>query len=118
MITKEEYEKYFGVEAPSNLKRLEFLALNEIRTIMIDNVPKENNFKYEPFKKALIEQINYLNMNGDLIDSAGGNNYSLGSYSESSSSNNNSFNNKNRISPATYDILLSYGLLYCGIGGV
>lgn len=117
MINKKEYQECIGVPAPSNLNRLEFLALNELRTIMVENVPSSNDILYGTFKKALMEQINYFNMNSDLIDSSSSGSYSLGSYSEGGSSQNNNLDNKNRISPAAYDILLSNGLLYCGLGG-
>ena len=30
MVTKEEYEEYFGQTAPSNFSRLEYISLNTI----------------------------------------------------------------------------------------
>lgn len=118
MITQEEYQKYIGVStAPSNLKRLEYLALNELKSIIVENIPTSNDLIYNDFKKALMEQINYFDMNSDLIDSNGSGSYTLGSYSENSSNQNND-NSKsiNRISPVAHDILLNCGLLYCGLG--
>ena len=32
MVTKEEYEEYFGQSAPSNFPRLEFISLNTIKS--------------------------------------------------------------------------------------
>lgn len=117
MITQEEYQKYIGVStAPSNLKRLEYLALNELKSIMVGNIPKDDDLVYDDFIMALMEQINYFDMNSDLIDSSGSGSYTLGSYSEGSSSQNNISKSINRISPVAYDILLNCGLLYCGLG--
>ena len=118
MITQEEYQEYIGVStAPSNLKRLEYLALNELKSIMVSNIPTYDDLIYNDFKKALMEQINYFDMNSDLIDSSGSGSYTLGSYSEGSSSQNNISKSINRISPMAYDILLNIGLLYCGLKG-
>ena len=40
MVTQEEYLKYIGgTTAPSNFQRLEYLALKELKSIMIDNIP-------------------------------------------------------------------------------
>lgn len=117
MIKKEEYKKYLGVTAPENLERLEYLAINELKSIMITNVPTEADIVYDDFKKAVMEQIQYLNLNSDLIDSPASSGYTLGSYSEGGSNQNND-NSKsiNRISPVAHDILLNCGLLYCGLG--
>lgn len=117
MITQEEYQKYIGVStAPSNLKRLEYLALNELKSIMVGDIPNDDDLVYNDFIVALMEQINYFDMNSDLIDSSGSGSYTLGSYSESSSSQNNISKSINRISPVAYDILSNCGLLYCGLG--
>ena len=117
MITKEEYLEYLGVNtAPSNLSRLEYVALNELKSIMVMNIPNDNELMYNNFKKALIEQINYLDMNSDLINSSGSGGYTLGSYSESGSNQIESNKSISRISPVAYDILLNCGLLYCGLG--
>lgn len=117
MITEKEYKTYFGVDtAPTNLVRLEVIALNSFNAIMVLNVPSKDGIIYEDFKKALMEQINYFCENPELIESSGTGGFSLGSYSESSS--NNSQNNSktiNRVSPVSYDILLTCGLLYSGI---
>lgn len=115
MIKKEEYQEYIGVTAPSNLNRLEYLALNELKSIMVGNIPTSNDLIYNDFKKALMEQINYFDMNSDLIDSSGSSGYTLGSYSEGSSNQNNNSNSINKISPVAYNILLNCGLLYCGL---
>lgn len=117
MITKEEYIKYLGVTPPENLNRLEYLSINELKSVMIQNIPVETDLVYNDFKKAIMEQMNYFVENPELIDSAGTGSYTLGSYSESSSNQNND-NSKsiNRISPMSYDILLDCGLLYPGLG--
>lgn len=120
MITQKEYIAYFGANtAPDNLSRLEFISLNELKSIMIQNIPVETELVYKDFKKALMEQMNYFVENPELIDSAGTGGYTLGSYSENSS-NQDKDNSKsiNRISPVAHDILLNCGLLYCGLGGV
>lgn len=118
MITKEEYQKYLGVDtAPSNLERLEYISLNELKSIMVQNIPVSTDLCYKDFKKVLMEQMNYFVENPELIKSAGTSGYTLGSYSENSSNQNND-NSKsiNRISPVAYDILLNCGLLACGLG--
>ena len=117
MISEEEYAKYFGVgTAPKNLKRLEMLSLHTLQSIMFMNIPKEDSPHYEHFKYALIEQINYFDMNSDLIDSSGSGGYTLGSYSEGSSNNKENISKSiNRVSPVAYDILMSHGLLYSGL---
>lgn len=118
MITEEEYRIYLGVNTtPNNFKRLEYLSVNTLKSIMICNIPNENDLIYESFKKALMEQMNYFELNENLINDSIGGNYTLGSYSESDSSNENS-NSKSivRVSPVAYDILLNCGLLYSGIG--
>lgn len=119
MITKEEYEDYLGVTAPLNFKRLEYLSINELRSIMVKNVTIETDLVYKDLKKAIMEQINYFIENPDLIDSNRSGGYTLGSYSEGSS-NQNIENSKsiNRVSPVAHDILLNCGLLNCGLGGV
>ena len=118
MITQGEYQEYIGVStAPSNLKRLEYLALNELKSIMVENIPTINDLVYNDFKKALMEQINYFDSNPDLIDSTGSSGYTLGSYSEGSSNKGESNKSIGRISPAAYDILLNCGLLYSVLKG-
>ena len=120
MITEEEYVSYLGVNTtPTNFERLEYLSINELRSIMVTNVPAKEDLIYNEFKKAIMEQINYFVENPGLIDSTGSSGYTLGSYSEGSSNQNND-NSKsiNRISPVAHDILLNCGLLTCGLGGV
>ena len=118
MLKKEEYREYFGVStAPCNFERLKYLALNELKSIMTCNIPTINDLVYNDFKKALMEQINYFDINGDLIDSNGSSGYSLGSYSEGNSNQSDNSKSMNKISPVAYDILLNCGLLYCGLKG-
>lgn len=118
MINEQEYKEYLGVDtAPSNFDRLLYLSIQELRSIMVVNVPTSNDLTYEDFKKAVMEQISFFDINGDLVDSVSGSGASLGSYHEGSNSNeNNNSKSINRISPMAYDILLNAGLLYPGLG--
>ena len=119
MINKEDYKTYFGVNTtPSNFDRLIYLSIKELRSIMVINVPTSDDLVYNEFKKAIMEQINYFDINGDLLIESKSKGARLGSYQEGNSENNNS-NSKsiNRISPMAYDILLNAGLLYPGLGG-
>ena len=118
MVTKNEYKEYFGVgTVPSNFDRLLYLSIQELRSIMTENVPTSDELIYEDFKKAIMEQINFFDINGDLIDSIIGSGASLGSYHEGSNSNSNS-NSKsiNRTSPMAYNILLNIGLVCSSLG--
>ena len=118
MIDRIKYQEYLGVStAPSNLKRLEYLALNELKSLMETNIPNQDDLFYNDFLKALMEQIHYFDMNSDLICGAGSGSYTLGSYSENNSSQTESNKTINRISPVAYDILLNCGLLYSGLKG-
>ena len=113
MITAEDYKTYFGVStAPTNLVRLEFLALEEMKSIMTCDIPEEEDDSYDTFLNALMEQINYFDTNGDLLDS-NGSGASLGKFSEGTSNSEKS--NVSRISPMTYKILLNLGCLYVGL---
>lgn len=115
MIKEQEYCVYFGANTvPADFKRLEKIAINELRSLMIENVPQKGDFTFESFKQAVIEEINYLNLNDDLINYAESGGYTLGSYKEDASNQNK---NKNIISPVAYNILLNCGLLYTGLGG-
>ena len=118
MIDEIEYQQYLGVDTtPSNFKRIEFISLNELKSVMAKSVPTQDDLEYNDFKKALIEQMNYFVQNPDLIDSNGSGGYTLGSYSESSSSKTEVSKSIDRISPMAYDILLNIGLIYSGLGG-
>ena len=117
MITKEDYEEYFGETAPSNFSRLEFISLNTIKSVITRPVPKEACPCYEDFKKAILEQIKFYDFNSDLITDSSSGSYTLGSYSEGGSSSNDSSNSMSRISPAAYEILLNCGLLQSQLGG-
>lgn len=117
LITKEQYKSYIGVNtAPSNLERLEYLAINELKSIMVNNIPNKDNLIYKDFLKALMEQINYFDINSNLIDSSSSGSYTLGSYSEGGSNEKDNSKSINRISPVAHDILLNCGLLYSGLG--
>ena len=116
MISQSEYITYFGVDTtPSNFQRLETVAISELRSIMTQNIPTKDDLVYKEFIKALMEEMNYLDMNSDLINSGSAGGYTLGSYHEGSNQNNNS-QSINRVSPVAYDILLTAGLLYPGLG--
>lgn len=117
MITEKDYQDYFGVDtAPSNLARLEFLSLSTFKSIPIKMIPGKSCPLYDTFKKALMEQINFYDLNDDLITNNGSDGYTLGSYSESAS-NNEVYKSINRLSSAAYDILVSCGLISCSLGG-
>lgn len=117
MVTKEEYEEYFGQSAPSNFSRLEFISLNTIKSLITRAIPKEGCPCYEDFKKAILEQINFYEFNSDLIDTTNSGSYTLGSYSEGGSNSNETSKSINRLSPVAYEILLNCGLLQSQIGG-
>lgn len=116
MITQEQYSEYIGGTAPSNFERLEYIASNELKALMVCDIPTKEDLVYNDFLKALMEQINYLDLNPTLMEGCSNGSYSLGSYSENNSSENKSNETISRISPVAYDILLNCGLLYCGIG--
>lgn len=118
MVTEQDYEEYFGVDtAPSNFSRLEFLSLNTIKSNITKSVPKESCLCYEDFKKALLEQINFYDINSDLITNESTSGYTLGSYSESASNKKETSKSIDRLSPAAYEILLNCGLLESSLGG-
>lgn len=117
MVTKEEYEEYFGQTAPSNFSRLEYISLNTIKSIITRPVPEESCLFYKDFKKALLEQINYYDFNSDLITSSSSGSYTLGSYSEGGSSEIETSKSISRLSPIAYEILLNCGLLQSQLGG-
>ena len=117
MVTKEEYQEYFGQTAPSNFSRLEFISLNIIKSVITRPVPKENCPCYKEFKKAILEQINYYELNSDLLTDSSSGSYTLGSYSEGGSSTNETSNSISRLSPVAYEILLNCGLLQSQLGG-
>lgn len=119
MISESDYKKYFGVDtAPSNFKRLEKVAINNLKAVMIVNVPNDTDDVYEDFCDAIKEQIYFLDMNSDLINGASSGGYTLGSYSENNpSKETKNAETINRISPVAYDILLNCGLLYSGLKG-
>ncbi len=116
MITESAYKTYFGVStAPSNLTRLEFLALEEMKSIMSCEIPDDEDVNYDTFLNALMEQINYFDLNEDIITYSSVGGASLGKYSEGDTKTEMSGANKPRISPLTYKILLNLGYLYTGV---
>ena len=117
MVTAKDYVNYFGSIAPENLKRLEYLAINELRSIMVANVPTSDELIYGEFKRAILEQINYFVVNEDLLVDDGNGGYTLGSYHEGTSNQNDKSKNKSLISKEAYKILLNIGVLYSGLGG-
>jgi len=118
MIDEVEYQKYLGVTTtPSNFKRLEFISINTLKSVIVQNIPVQTDLIYGNFKNALIEQINYFAQNPDLIDSSNAGGYTLGSYSENSSNHVDNNESINRISPMAYDILVNCGLIYSGVKG-
>jgi len=115
MITADDYKDYFGVStAPINLTRLEFISLEEIKSIMTCDIPASTDDNYDTFLKALMEQINYFDLNDDLISYSQLGGASLGKFNEGSAIDN-TVANKPRISPMAYKILLNLGYLYAGM---
>lgn len=118
MITEQDYKNYFGVDtAPSNFSRLEFLSLNTIKSIITKPIPNILCPCYDDFKKAIMEQINYYDLNSDLITSSPSGSYTLGSYSEGGTSEIKISQSISRLSPVAYEILLNCGLLQSQLGG-
>ncbi len=115
MITETAYKTYFGVStAPTNLERLEFISLEEIKSIMTCDIPASTDDNYDTFIKALMEQINYFDLNDDLISYSQLGGASLGKFNEGSAIDNTVVN-KPKMSPMAYKILLNLGYLYVGI---
>jgi hypothetical protein len=115
MITETAYKTYFGVStAPTNLTRLEFLALEEIKSIMTCDIPTSTDDNYDTFLKALMEQINYFDLNNDLISYSQLGGASLGKFNEGSAMIILVAKTQ-RISPMAYKILLNLGYLYAGM---
>jgi hypothetical protein len=116
MITKEEYKNYFGVDtAPSNFDRLSFIAEQTLLSIITRGITTDDSY-YENFKKAILEQVKYFELNPELIDIASSiSGASLGKFNEGSSEKRKSNETIELISPVAYNILLNCGLLYAGI---
>ena len=116
MITKEEYKNYFGVDtAPSNFDRLSFIAEQTLLSIITKGITTDDSY-YENFKKAILEQVKYFELNPELIDIASSiSGASLGKFSEGNSEKRKSNETIELISPIAYSILLNCGLLYAGI---
>lgn len=116
MITKEEYKNYFGVDtAPSNFDRLSFIAEQTLLSIITRGITTDDSY-YENFKKAILEQVKYFELNPELIDIASSiSGASLGKFSEGSSEKRKSNETIELISPVAYNILLNCELLYAGI---
>lgn len=115
MITANDYKTYFGVStAPTNLTRLEFISLEEFKTIMTSPIPEETDDNYETFLKALMEQINYFDLNNEMLVYATSGGASLGKYNEGGQSKSQNAN-MSIISPLAYKILLNLGYLYVGV---
>lgn len=118
MITKTEYEDYFGANtAPTNFTRLEYLSLKAIKGIITSDIPAETDTNYQDFVNALCEQIYFFDKNSDLLEDIGtGENYTLGKFSESGSGTERKTSDTiKRISPNTYSILLDIQMLYVGL---
>ena len=115
MITADDYKDYFGVStAPTNLTRLEFLALEEIKSIMTCNIPASTDTNYDTFLKALMEQINYFDINPELLIYLTTGGASLGKFNEGTNQENRKSKDQ-IISPLTYKILLNLSYLQSGM---
>jgi len=115
MITETAYKTYFGVStAPTNLDRLEFISLEEIKSIMTCDIPESTDDNYDTFLKALMEQINYFDVNPELLIYLTTGGASLGKFNEGTNQENRKSKDQ-IISPLTYKILLDLGYLYAGM---
>lgn len=116
MITEQEYKEYFGVTtAPSNFDRLSFIAEQTLLSIITRGITTDDSY-YENFKKAILEQVKYFELNPELIDIASSiSGASLGKFSEGSSEKRKSNETIELISPVAYNILLNCELLYPGL---
>ena len=115
MITEAAYKTYFGVStAPTNLKRLEFISLEEIKSIMTCDIPTSTDDNYDTFIKALMEQINYFDVNPELLIYLTTGGASLGKFNEGTNQENRKSKDQ-IISPLTYKILLNLSYLKSGM---
>jgi len=115
MITADDYKDYFGVStAPINLTRLEFISLEEIKSIMTCDIPASTDDNYDKFLKALMEQINYFDVNPELLIYLTTGGASLGKFNEGTNQENRKSKDQ-IISPLTYKILLNLDYLYAGM---
>jgi len=115
MITELAYKTYFGVStAPTNLTRLEFISLEEIKSIMIYDIPASTDDNYDTFLKALMEQINYFDVNPELLIYLTTGGASLGKFNEGTNQENRKSKDQ-IISPLTYKILLNLSYLKSGM---
>ena len=115
MITADDYKDYFGVStAPTNLERLEFISLEEIKSIMTCDIPTSTDDNYDTFLKALMEQINYFDVNPELLIYLTTGGASLGKFNEGTNQENRKSKDQ-IISPLTYKILLNLSYLKSGM---
>ena len=115
MITADDYKDYFGVStAPTNLERLEFISLEEIKSIMTCDIPTSTDDNYDTFIKALMEQINYFDVNPELLIYLTTGGASLGKFNEGTNQENRKSKDQ-IISPLTYKILLNLSYLKSGM---
>jgi hypothetical protein len=116
MITEQEYKEYFGVTtAPTNFTRLLFITEQTILSIITKGISTVDDC-YDDFKKAIMEQMKYFELNPELLEVANsGGGASLGKFSEGSKDKVKSSETIEIISPITYNILLNCGLLYPGL---
>ena len=115
MITADDYKDYFGVStAPTNLERLEFISLEEIKSIMTCDIPASTDDNYDTFLKALMEQINYFDVNPELLIYLETGGASLGKFNEGTNQENRKSKDQ-IISPLTYKILLNLSYLKSGM---
>ena len=119
MVNAGDYQKYFGQSAPSDFCKLESISLSTIKSVITRSIPKETCPCFKEFKEAILEQIGFYEENPDLITSTSSTSgrYTLGSYSESASNNNETSKSIDRLSPIAYDKLLNCGLLQSQLGG-
>lgn len=116
MINENDYKEYFGADtAPANFNRLAFISEQTLLSMMTKRITVED-ICYDNFKKSILEQVKYFELNPELIDIASSiSGASLGKFSEGNSEKRKSNETIELISPIAYSILLNCGLLYAGI---
>ena len=132
-ITPNDYCDFFDIlEAPSDFNYLLMLSVDIINGNLLNNninINSKTRIEWEFIKKAILEQIKFINNNSALfgidnnkITNSNHDNIKIGHVTLSKSSNSNGnqkdiFMNKKtlQLSPITYQNLLYIGYLYRGL---
>ena len=132
-ITPNDYCDFFDIlEAPSDFNYLLMLSVDIINGNLLNNninINSKTRIEWEFIKKAILEQIKFINNNSALfgidnnkITNSNHDNIKIGHVTLSKASNSNGnqkdiFMNKKtlQLSPITYQNLLYIGYLYRGL---